>query len=104
MANGRASQELVDLGLHLFALFRVNPGIPVLDGVPGADDKETAGIVQRMQGLAGDVAFHAEESGAVFQQELIEQRLVPGNGLAPYENSNGHVPLPDEELVAARSR
>jgi len=96
VVNGVGSQEILDLGLRLLALLGVNPGIPVLEGVPGADDKETAGIIQSLQGLARDVAFGAKESGAVSHQKFIEQRLVSGNGLASYENSNGHLALSDE--------
>lgn len=73
MVTGGGSQEIVDLGLRLPALLGGNPGIPVLEGVPGADDEETAGIIQGMQGLARDVAFRAEESGAVFHEKFIEQ-------------------------------
>lgn len=73
VVTGGRSQEIVDLGLCLSALLGVNPGIPVFEGVPGADDEETGGIIQRMQGLARDVAFRAEESGAIFHEKFIEQ-------------------------------
>jgi hypothetical protein len=39
---------MLDLGLYLLALFGVNPDIPVFEGVPGADDKETARVIQSL--------------------------------------------------------
>lgn len=104
VVNGGGSEEILDFGLRLSALLGVNPGIPVLEGVPRADDEETAGIIQSMQGLARDVAWRAEESGAVFYQKVIKQRLVSRNGLAAYENSNGHLPLSDDALAPLRFR
>jgi hypothetical protein len=71
--TGGRSQEIVDLGLRLSALLGVNPGIPVFERVPGADDEETGGIIQGMQGLARDVAFRAEESGTILHEKFIEQ-------------------------------
>ena len=104
VVNGRGSQEIVDLRLRLPALLGVHPGIPLLEGVPGADDEETGGIIHSAQGLARDVAFGADESGAVFHQKFIEQRLVSRNGFTPYENSNGHLPRSDEAFGPSRSR
>ena len=104
VVNGRGFQKILDVGLRFPTLLGVHPGMPVLKGVPSADDEETAGIIHSAQGLARDVAFGADESGAVFHQKFIEQRLVSRNGFTPYENSNGHLPRSDEAFGPSRSR
>ena len=45
VVNGGGSEEILDPRLRLSSLLGVNPGIPVLEGVPRADDEETAGII-----------------------------------------------------------